>query len=134
MIALVVLAASAGAMPPGLAAAVADYNRATVTKNIPALSAIVTNDYLLVNSDGSTQGKASYLADFRMPDFTIEPYKVREPFVRRVGDGALTGGTMRLSWTLHGRHETRDLRVVHFWVRQGPQWRLSYSQLTRTGQ
>jgi hypothetical protein len=69
-----------------------------------------------------------------VPDFTIEPYRVREPLVRRVGDGALTGGTMRLSWTLHGRHVTRDLRVVHFWVRQGRQWRLAYSQLTRTGQ
>jgi hypothetical protein len=134
MIALVVLAAAAGAMPPDLAAAVANYDRATVTKNVSALSAIVTNDYFLVNSDGSTQRKASYLADFRVPDFTIEPYKVREPLVRRVGAGALTGGTMRLSWTLHGRHETRDLRVVHFWVRQGRQWRLSYSQLTRIGQ
>jgi ketosteroid isomerase-like protein len=134
MIALLALAATAGAMPADLAAAVARYDRATVTKDIPALSAIVTNDYFLVNSDGSTQGKASYLADFQVPDFTIEPYAVREPLVRRVGDGALTGGTMRLSWTLHGRHVTRDLRVVHFWVRQGQQWRLAYSQLTRTGQ
>ena len=134
MIALLILAAVTGATPPDLASAVAAYNRATVAKDIPALSAIVTDDYFLVNSDASTQDKASYLADFRLPDFTIEPYEVREPLFRRVGDGALTGGTMRLSWTLHGRHETRDLRVVHFWVRQGPGWRLSYSQLTRITQ
>jgi ketosteroid isomerase-like protein len=131
VIALLLFAAASGAMPSDLAAAVAAYNRATVTKDIPALSKIVTNDYFLVNSDASTQDKASYLADFRMPDFMIEPYKIREPMFRLVGDGALTGGTMRLSWTLHGRHETRDLRVVHFWVRQDRHWRLSYSQLTR---
>ena len=133
MIALLLLAAAAGAIPPDLAAMVAKYDRATVAKDVPALSGIVTDDYFLVNSDGSTQDKASYLADFRIPDFTIEPYQMREPMMRRVGDGALTGGAMRLSWTLHGQHQTRDLRVVHFWVRQGRQWRLSYSQLTRTG-
>jgi ketosteroid isomerase-like protein len=128
------IAAASVPMPSDLAAAVAAYNRATVTKDVAALSKIVTNDYFLVNSDASTQGKASYLADFRMPDFVIEPYKIGEPMFRPVGNGALTGGTMRLSWTLHGRHETRDLRVVHFWVRQGGHWRLSYSQLTRLPQ
>jgi hypothetical protein len=134
MIAPLVLAAAASAMPPDLAAAVAKYDQATVTKDIPTLSAIVSDGYFLVNSDGSTQEKASYLADFRMPDFTIEPYKISQPLVRRVGNGALTGGRMQLSWTVHGQHVTRDLRVVHFWVRQGRQWRLSYSQLTRVGQ
>ena len=131
MIALLVLAVTADAIPPDLAAAVAAYDRATVTKDIPALSAIVTDNYFLVNSDASTQDKASYLADFRIRDFIIEPYKIRDPLLRLAGDGALTGGTMRLSWTLHGRHETRDLRVVHFWLRHGRGWRLSYSQLTR---
>ena len=134
MIALLIAAAVTGATPPDLASAVAAYHRATMAKDIPALSAIVTDDYFLVNSDASTQDKASYLADFRLPDFVIEPYEVREPLFRRVGDGALTGGTMRLSWTLHGRYETRDLRFVHFWVRQGAGWRLSYSQLTRITQ
>lgn len=117
--------------PPDLEQAIDAYNRATIAGDVEALSDLVTDDYRLVNSDSSVQDKPSYLADFRVPGFRLDPYAVEQPFRRVWGDVALAGGSMRLSWTLGGRREQRHLRFVHAWRRQDGRWRLAYSQLTR---
>lgn len=114
-----------------LAEAVARYDRATVAGDVEALGAIVMPDYLLVNSDASVQRKDSYLSDFRVPGFKLDPYRMEEAFSRVHGDAAMTGGVMDLSWILAGKQESRRLRIAHFWVRQQGHWRLSYTQLTR---
>lgn len=115
----------------GLARALDAYNRATVSNDIRALAALVTDDYLLVNSDASVQDKASYLADFAVPGFKMEPYEVEHPFTRIHADAALTGGTFQLRWTQEGRRQSRQLRAAHFWVRQHGRWQIAYTQLTR---
>jgi ketosteroid isomerase-like protein len=117
--------------PPDLARAVESYNRATIGKDVDRLGQLVTDDYMLVNSDSSVQDKQSYLADFRVPGFRLDPYVVEEAFHRSWGDAALTGGSMRLSWIADGRRQGRHLRFVHAWTLQDGQWRLGYSQLTR---
>lgn len=119
------------ALPPELAQAVAAHERATVAKDIAALGDLVTDDYLLVNSDGSTQGKSSYLADFEKPDFRIDPFAIEQPTYRVGGDMAVTGGVMTLRWVLAGRQESRRLRIIHVWVRRDGAWRIAYTQLTR---
>src|SRR4051812_38671970 len=73
-------AAPVQALPADLARALEAYNHATVENDTEALAALVTEDYVLVNSDASVQGKASYLADFRAPGFKVDPYVV-EPLV-----------------------------------------------------
>jgi ketosteroid isomerase-like protein len=118
-------------LPAALAQALDAYNRATIGSDIPALSAIVTDDYMLVNSDSSVQDKASYLRDFAVPGFKLDPYVVEQPVYKVRGDTALTGGVFQLSWTQEGSHHDRRLRIVHFWVKQGHRWRISYTQLTR---
>lgn len=124
-------ATSVAALPAALAEAVEAHNRATVAKDIAALSDLVTGDYLLVNSDATTQDKRSYLADFEKPDFRIDPFAIEQPTYRVDGDTAVTGGLMTLRWTLAGRRESRRLRIAHMWVRQGGRWRIAYTQLTR---
>jgi ketosteroid isomerase-like protein len=116
---------------PDLAQAVARYNRATIGMDVETLGRLVTDDYMLVNSDSSVQDKQSYLADFRVPGFRLDPYVVEEPFHRIWGDAALTGGSMRLSWISNGQRQSRHLRFVHAWKLQNGRWRLGYSQLTR---
>jgi ketosteroid isomerase-like protein len=114
-----------------LALAVSRYHRATVAKDISALSEIVTDDYMLVNSDATIQGKDSYLADFRVPGFKIEPYLMKRVFTRTHKDTALTGGAFQLEWTQEGRRYSRRLQAAHWWVRKNGRWRLAYTQLTR---
>jgi uncharacterized protein (TIGR02246 family) len=119
------------ALPADLARALDAYNRATARSDTQALAALVTDDYVLVNSDASVQGKASYLADFAAPGFKLDPYEI-EPLTYRVrGDAALTAWTFNLSWTQDGRRQTRRLRIAHFWVKQHGGWRIAYTQLTR---
>ena len=123
--------ASVAALPADLAHALDAHNRATAAKDIAALGALVTDDYRLVNSDATTQDKRSYLADFEKPDFRIDPFQIEQPTYRIDGDTAMTGGIMTLSWTQDGRRQSRRLRIAHLWVRQGGQWRIAYTQLTR---
>jgi hypothetical protein len=118
-------------LPKSLARALDAYNRGTIDKDTKVLGALVTDDYMLVNSDSSVQGKASYLADFEMAGFEIEPYRIEHPFARVQRDSALTGGVFLLRWTQSGKNHTRRLRVVHLWIRKRGDWRLAFTQLTR---
>jgi ketosteroid isomerase-like protein len=125
-------ARAAGAeIPSDLAQAWADYDRATMLKDVAKLADLITDDYMLVNSDSSVQDRASYLADFRVPGFKLDPYEIRQPLQKMLGDSALTGGVFNLGWTQNGLHQHRHLRFVHVWSKQDGRWRIAYTQLTR---
>jgi ketosteroid isomerase-like protein len=114
--------------------AVDAYDRATVHNDVDALAQLVRDDYMLVNSDSSLQDKSSYLEDFKVPGFKLDPYVLEQPIRRVWGDTALIAGLVRLSWTLKGEHQTRLLRVAHVWTRVAGRWCLAYTQLTRVPQ
>ncbi len=118
-------------LPPDLARAVLEYDRATTRNDVQALAALVADDYLLVNSDSSLQNKQSYLADFKLPGFKVAPYVLAQPVYKVWRDAAMTGGRLSLRWTQDGRKHERLLRVVHVWAKQDGRWRLTYTQLTR---
>lgn len=121
-------------LPPDLAKAVSDYDRATIGNDVAALAELIADDYMLVNSDATTQNKPEYLADFNLPGFKIDPYVMEQPIAKVWGAMALTGGLLPLSWTQEGRRRRRRLRIAHVWVKQGGRWRIVYTQLTRVGQ
>jgi ketosteroid isomerase-like protein len=125
---------TAVAMPVDLASAIADYDRATISSDVATLATLVADDYLLVNSDSTLQDKQSYLEDFKVPGFKLDPYELRQQVLKRWGDTALLAGVVRLSWTLDGKHEQRTLRIAHVWTRSDGRWRLAYTQLTRVPQ
>lgn len=119
------------AMPAELAAAVAEYRRATMRNDVAVLATLVADDFILVNSDASLQAKPSYLADFALPGFKIERYEMEQPAHAVWGDTALVHGLLRLAWTQDGRRHTRMLRIAHVWRQCDGRWRLAYTQLTR---
>jgi ketosteroid isomerase-like protein len=99
--------------------------------DIAALSELVADDYILVNSDSSLQAKPSYLEDFRLPGFKIGRYIMEEPAHAVWGDTALVRGLLHLAWTQDGTKHTRLLRIAHVWNRRNGRWQLAYTQLTR---
>lgn len=119
------------ALPPDLAKVMRDYDRATFENDVATYDAIVADDYLLVNSDGSMEDGQKAILPFRMPGFRIEPYANREPLQKVWGDTALTGGLLRLNWTQGSTHHTRLVRLAHFWTKRDGRWRLTYAQVTR---
>jgi ketosteroid isomerase-like protein len=114
--------------------AVRAYDQATVHNDVAALAQLVRDDYMLVNSDSTLQDKASYLEDFKVPGFKLDPYVLEQPLRRVWGDTALVAGQVRLSWTLKGEHQARLLRIAHVWTKLEGRWRLAYTQLTRVPQ
>ena len=111
--------------------AVRAYDQATVHNDVAALAQLVCDDYLLVNSDSSLQDKQSYLEDFKVPGFKLDPYVLQQSLRRLWGNSALVAGLVQLSWTLQGEHQTRLLRIAHLWTKIEGRWRLAYTQLTR---
>jgi ketosteroid isomerase-like protein len=135
IVAVLLLAAStpalADAVPAGLALAVRAYDRATVRNDTATLDGLVTDDFVLVNSDGSVEGKRQFLADFHLPGFKIDPYAVTQKIEKVWGDGAVMGGLRTLSWTQDGRHQSHTLRIAYVWRKFGGRWRATYGQVTR---
>lgn len=111
--------------------AVRAYDQATVHNDVAALARLVCDDYMLVNSDSTLQDKQSYLEDFKVPGFKLDPYVLEQPVRRVWGDTALVAGRVHLSWTLKGEHQSRLLRIAHVWTKLESRWRLAYTQLTR---
>ena len=96
--------AAADSWPTDLAKAIENYDRATVSNDVAALANLVADDYVLVNSDSTLQDKQSYLEDFKVPGFKLDPYELQQPVHKVWGDAALLAGVVRLSWTLKGEH------------------------------
>ncbi|WP_046659573.1 nuclear transport factor 2 family protein [Lysobacter capsici] len=123
--------AFASELPPDLAKAVADYDRAQVGNDVAVLARLVDDDYVLVNSNASVENKQQFPADFHLPGFKIEPYVLRERIQKVWGDGAVIGGLLDLSWTQDGRHHSRRLRVSYVWAKRDGRWMATYGQVTR---
>ncbi|WP_161811902.1 nuclear transport factor 2 family protein [Steroidobacter agaridevorans] len=118
-------------LPPDLATAIKQHEQATFRNDIVALGKLVADDYLLVNSDSTLQNKQSYLADFAVPGFKLDPYVMEEPVQKIWGDTALSAGRLHLTWTQDGKRQDRRVRIVHVWTKEDGHWRLKYTQLTR---
>jgi len=121
-------------LPPDLAKAVRDYDRAQIHNDIPTLERLVADDYVLVNSNATVENKQQFLADFNLPGFKIDPYVVEQPVEKIWGNAAVLGGLVHLSWTQDGKHQTRLLRVAYVWVKRNGHWKATYAQVTRVPQ
>ena len=124
----------ATALPPDLAKAAKDYDRANVASDIAALERLFADDYVLVNSDASVENKQQAIADFRMPGFRIDPYVVTQPVQYAWSDGAVIGGVVHMAWTQDGKHQQRWIRIAHVWARREHGWQMIYTQVTRVPQ
>src|SRR5262245_27460580 len=104
-------------MPFDLAKTMQDYEQAQVRNDVLTLDRLVTDDFVLVNSDSTVQNKKEFLEDFKRPGFKLEPY-VREQRVEKVwGDAAVIGGIMLLKWTQDGKSQSRRLRIAYVWAK-----------------
>lgn len=130
----VAVSAIAADLPPDLARAAKEYDRANVAGDIPALERLFADDYVLVNSDTSVEDKQQAIADFRMPGFKIEPYVLTHAVEKAWNNGAVIGGVVDLSWRQDGKHQRRWIRIAHVWAKRRGDWQMIYTQVTRVPQ
>ena len=126
--------ACAADLPPDLLEAVQQYEQAQFRNDIATLERLVTDDYLLVNSNATVENKQQFLADFNLPGFKIDPYVMEQPVQKLLGNAAVIGGLVHLSWTQDGKHQTRLLRVAYVWKKHDGHWQATYAQVTRVPQ
>ncbi|OOG60174.1 nuclear transport factor 2 family protein [Rhodanobacter sp. C03] len=125
------LSTFAGTLPPALVQTIKAYEQAQTHNDVGTLSALVSDDFILVNSNASVEDKRQFLADFNLPGFKIDPYAIEERIDRAWSGGAITGGLLNLRWTQDGRHQSRKLRIVYVWEERGGRWQAVYAQVTR---
>lgn len=123
--------AVAGELPPDIAQAVRDYDRATIGNDVATLARLFADDYVQVNSDATLEDKQRAPADFLVPGLKIDPYVMGQPIRIVWRDGAVISGIVHLSWTQEGRRQRRVVRIAHVWARRNRQWRMTYTQVTR---
>jgi ketosteroid isomerase-like protein len=95
------------------------------------IARLVTEDYVLVNSDATIDRKVKYLADFLLPGLRMEPYVIEQRIEKAWGDVAVVFGLQRLAWTQNGVRHQRVLRIVHVWMKRSGRWMVTHTQLTR---
>lgn len=123
--------ALAADLPADLAKAAYDYDQAQIRSDRAELTRLLADDYLLQNSSGQVQDKASFIADSTAPGFHIEPFVIEEPVEKVLGDTALLGGVSVLKGTDGGKAFAVRLRFVDVWAKRGGKWRVVFTQATR---
>ena len=128
---LALMAAAAVALPADLAQAAHDYDRAQVTSNRAELERLIADDYVLHNSAGQRQDKASFIADQTAPGYRLEPFTVEQRVEKVMGDAAILGGVARARGASEGQPYDVVLRFVDVWEKRGGRWVVVLSQATR---
>jgi len=128
---LAAAAVAAAPLPADLAKAAHDYDQAQIRSDKAELERLLADDYVLQNSSGQVQDKATFIADSVAPGFKIEPFKIEEPVEKVMGDVALLGGVATLKGTSEGQPFTARLRFMDVWAKRGGRWQVVFTQATR---
>jgi hypothetical protein len=131
MIGLLLAAAAASHIPPDLARAVAGYDKAQIDGNRAELERWLADDYLLVNSSGSTETKTQLIADYTAPGFRLEPFTIEQPIEKVWSDGAVMGGVATLRGTDGGKRYEMRLRFADIWAKRKGRWQVIYTQVAK---
>ena len=121
----------AATLPPALAKVQHDDDQAQMTSDRAELERPLAPDYLLHNSSGQMQDKASFMAGSTAPGFHLNPFTIDEPIERVIGDMALLGGVGTLSGTDGGKPFTVRLRFMDVWQQRAGRWRVIFTQAAR---
>jgi ketosteroid isomerase-like protein len=128
---LAAAAVATAALPADLAKAAHDYDDAQVKSDKAALERLLAPDYVLHNSAGQVQDKASFIADQVAPGYKLEPFVVEEKVEKVMGDAAILGGVARAKGTSGGEPYDVRLRFIDVWAKRGGRWVVVFSQATR---
>jgi hypothetical protein len=131
LIASILAAAAVAALPADLAKAAHDYDQAQVTSNKAELERLIAPDYVLHNSAGQRQDKASFIADQVAPGYKLEPFVIEEKVEKVMANAAILGGVARAKGTSGGEPYDVRLRFIDVWEKRAGRWVVVFSQATR---
>lgn len=125
------LPASHRQLPPELARAVAEFDRAQIAGDGKALGRLLTDDYVLVNSRLQVEDKADFISDYTVAGWKLSPFVVEQEIDRSWQDGAVLGGVVTLRGSSAGKPFEVRLRFADVWRKRAGRWQVIYTQAMR---
>lgn len=100
------------------------WNQAYKAKDTRALDAILDNEIVLINDDGSTQSKAEFLASVKSSNNNSQEQQVspESMSVHVFGNTAIATGVFRAKGVEGGKSYVRRERFVDTWIYKNGNW------------
>jgi len=100
------------------------WNQAYKAKDTRALDAILDNEIVLINDDGSTQSKAEFLASVKSSNNNSQEQQVspESMSVHVFGNTAIATGVFRAKGVEGGKSYIRRERFVDTWIYKNGNW------------
>jgi ketosteroid isomerase-like protein len=105
--------------------------RAFVEKDMAAINSILTDDYVLVLSDGSQRTKAKVLKDVASSDSQWEVNETSDWEVKIHGPVAIVVATLHQKGTDHGTPFDSNVRFSDTYIRENGHWRNVHAHASR---
>lgn len=118
-------------LPPALAKAVADFDRAQMDGDGAALARLLADDYVLFNSRALVEDKATFIRDYTAPGTSMKPFTIEDEVVRHWPGGAVLGGVVTLEGTSEGKPYKVRLRFADIWAERDGRWQVIFTEATR---
>jgi hypothetical protein len=118
-------------LPPDLAKAAEDYDRAQIKSDGAELNRLLADDYTLVNGGCEIYTKAQFVADSIKPGSTMEPYVVKHAINKVWADGAVLSGEVELKGVDGGKPYTAHARFADIWRKRDGKWQVVFTEVTR---
>lgn len=104
--------------------------QALYAQDIPALEALLRDDYAHTHANGKVDDRTAFLASIRAARYRFVQAVRRDQRVRQVGDVAVLDGRTATTIELGGQHKTMHNAFVTVWVAHQGRWRLLHWQAT----
>ena len=118
-------------LPPALARAAADYDRAQIQGDKALLERLLAEDYHLVNGSGQVELKPQFVAESVDPAFKLEPFVVENPIETVWNGGAVLAGEVHLEGQDHGKPFQAHFRFADVWRKRNGAWQVVFTEVTR---
>jgi ketosteroid isomerase-like protein len=118
-------------IPGDLTRAVRQYDEAQVHGDKAALSRLLADDYLLINSRGLHENKGQLIADYTAPGFTLKPFIVEDAVAKILPGSAIMSGVATLEGTDSGQPYKVRLRFTDIWAKRHGRWQVVYTHASR---
>ena len=98
------------------------WNQAYKMGDTRALDALLDDQVVLINDDGSVQNKAEFLKSVRATNSQEQQVAPESMSVHVFGDTAIATGVFRAKGMEGGKHYERQERFVDTWINKNGKW------------
>lgn len=107
------------------------WDAALVQRDIKYIDSILADDFTFISASGAMKNKAQHTADLKSADLVIEHSESSDIAVRIYGKTAVATARGVSRGRYKGNVFESSSRYTDVWIKQGDQWRVVSTQITR---